>query len=787
MTANERAVYIYNKCRTLGMTHPGAIGLLGNLQGETSDFDPKSLETLYQNRFHLTDDEYVQRADAGINVYNNKTFVYDSAGFGIAQWTWWSRKKGLLDYAKSKGKSVGDLDIQIEYMVQEMQTNYTKTWKILTTTNDYREAVKICVNEYEKPANALQAIQTRNGYAKTLLGLIPDVKEENKTEEDVVAPSIPSAPNTKFDRTKVVKIALAQVGYQEKRNNSQLDDYTANAGVNNYTKYARDLDNLRGFYNGLKQGYAWCDIFVDWCFVTAYGVEQGQKLLCQKPGGAGAGCTYSMQYFQAKGQFIARNQGRPEVGDQIFFGSSLSNSYHTGLVYAVDSNRVYTIEGNTNNSASIVAEGTSVLKKSYLLSHGSIIGYGRPIWNDNYIGNGFEINVNDKIEEEENKENIVNTYPTLKYGDKGENVKKAQQLLISKGYSCGPDGADGDFGNATLAAVNKIRSDYKLLSIGIIDDKLWEILNSLVENKPQVQPKEDNVPAPTPSITKFDRQKLLDVALAEVGYYEKRSESQLDDREANGGNKNFNKYARDLDNIANYYYHDRKQGLNWCDIFCDWCFVAAYGANDSFTVNCQPQYSYGAGCPESMAYYKAKGRLDLNPQPGDQFFLSDGMGSTGHTGLVLAVNSNYSVTTIEGNQQIVGKTGIDGVVKKTRLISEIAGFGHPMYNDGYGTSDYIGKIEEPEIPEVPAEPELPEAPDVDALNVLPVLKMGMYNRSVKSLQILLAGYKYDIGTYGADSDFGNDTYNALKAFQQDYNLPITGECDLLTWNKLLNG
>ena len=787
MTINERIKYIYDEVRKAGVTHQGAIGLLGNLQGETSDFDPMSLETLYRNRFGLTDAEYVRRADAGLAVYLSKTFVYDSAGFGIAQWTWWSRKKGLLELAKSLGMSVGDLTVQVKYMLYEMQTRYTKTWQILTTTNNYEEAVKICVNEYEKPANALQAIQTRCDYAKALLMVIPDVKEEDKKEENLITPTIPSVSLVNFDRTKVIKIALAQVGYQEKRNNSQLDDYTANAGTNNYTKYARDLDGLVGFYNGLKQGYAWCDIFVDWCFVAAYGVEQGQKLLCQKAGGSGAGCTYSMQYFQAKGQFIARNQGRPEVGDQIFFGSGLSNSYHTGLVYAVDSERVYTIEGNTNNSASVVAEGTSVLKKSYILSHSSIIGYGRPIWNDNYIGNGFEINVNDEIKEEENEENVVNTYLILKYGDKGENVKKAQELLILKGYSCGPDGADGDFGNATLAAVNKIRADYKLPSTGIIDDELWEILNGLVEDKPQAQPKEDNVSAPTPSITQFDRQKLLDVALAEVGYYEKQSESQLDDREANGGQKNYTKYARDLDAIANYYYHDRKQGLNWCDIFCDWCFVAAYGINDSFTVNCQPQYSYGAGCPESMAYYKAKGRLDLNPQPGDQFFVSDGMGSTGHTGLVLAVNPDYSITTIEGNQQMIGQAGIDGVVKKTRSISEIAGFGHPMYNDGYGTPEYIGKKEESEIPEIPATPEPPAAPDMDALNILPTLKIGMYNRSVKSLQILLAGYNYNIGSYGADSDFGNDTYNALKAFQQDYNLPTTGECDLLTWNKLLNG
>ena len=40
----------------------------------------------------------------------------------------------------------------------------------------------------------------------------------------------------------LIKIAEAEVGYLEKASNSQLDDKTANAGSNNYTKYARDFD-----------------------------------------------------------------------------------------------------------------------------------------------------------------------------------------------------------------------------------------------------------------------------------------------------------------------------------------------------------------------------------------------------------------------------------------------------------------------------------------------------------------------------------------------------------------
>lgn len=184
---------------------------------------------------------------------------------------------------------------------------------------------------------------------------------------------------TTFDRQKVLDIATAEVGYLEKATNSNLDSKTANAGSNNRTKYARDLYNA-GYYNGNKQGVAWCDVFVDWCFYKAFGKTNGQALQCQT-GTLGASCTYSAQYFKNKGQFYTKN---PQVGDQIFFKDSSGDFCHTGLVYKVDSSKVYTIEGNTSSDSGVVANGGGVFKKSYALTYSRIAGYGRPKYNDNY-------------------------------------------------------------------------------------------------------------------------------------------------------------------------------------------------------------------------------------------------------------------------------------------------------------------------------------------------------------------------------------------------------------------
>ena len=169
----------------------------------------------------------------------------------------------------------------------------------------------------------------------------------------------------------VLAIAAAEIGYHEKKSNSQLDNPTANAGSANYTKYARDFDEkFPKWYNGKKNGFAWCDMFVDWCMLTAFGYADALRLLCQPERSAGAGCTYSLMYYEKQGRYHAKD---PKPGDQIFFSTahSKSNVSHTGLVEKVDGSKVYTIEGNTSDR---------VARRSYYLSDSYIVGYGRPAY-----------------------------------------------------------------------------------------------------------------------------------------------------------------------------------------------------------------------------------------------------------------------------------------------------------------------------------------------------------------------------------------------------------------------
>lgn len=177
--------------------------------------------------------------------------------------------------------------------------------------------------------------------------------------------------------SKIIAIAMAEVGYKEKKSNNQLDDKTANAGNANYTKYARDFDEkYPKWYNGRKQGIAWCDMFFDWCMLEAYGYDEALKLLCQPERSSGAGCSSSFRYYKSKGQ-----TGKdPKVGAQIFFGTAENNLTHTGLVYKYDTKKVYTIEGNTSDQ---------VAYRSYDRTATRIYGYGYPAYDEEGVDNSF--------------------------------------------------------------------------------------------------------------------------------------------------------------------------------------------------------------------------------------------------------------------------------------------------------------------------------------------------------------------------------------------------------------
>ena len=171
---------------------------------------------------------------------------------------------------------------------------------------------------------------------------------------------------------KLLEIAKCEIGYLEKSkaaveaDPSVLYDFKEGAGSDNYTKYAVEQWEER-YFNGKKQGVAWCAVFVGWCFLKAYGKDKALQLQCQpKSGNAGAGCGAASNYYKQKNRW----RSDPEKGDQIFFTDGKQMT-HTGLVEYVEGNKVHTIEGNCDGG---------VRRRSYDLNATRIAGYGHPDW-----------------------------------------------------------------------------------------------------------------------------------------------------------------------------------------------------------------------------------------------------------------------------------------------------------------------------------------------------------------------------------------------------------------------
>lgn len=160
----------------------------------------------------------------------------------------------------------------------------------------------------------------------------------------------PSKTNTVSELELVLKTAQKEIGYLEKKSNSQLDNKTANAGYNNYTKYWRDIYNWCGKN---YQGQPWCAAFVTWVFSTALNPPRAEQLLKHFP----------YIYCPTMKKLFTLN-ANPKVGDIVIFYRN-GVFAHTGIVTAVNGDQFSTIEGNTSGASGIVDNGGGVCKKTY--------------------------------------------------------------------------------------------------------------------------------------------------------------------------------------------------------------------------------------------------------------------------------------------------------------------------------------------------------------------------------------------------------------------------------------
>lgn len=154
----------------------GTAGLMGNLYAE-SGLQPNNMENAYEKKLGYNDSSYTNAVDNG--TYTN--FVHDACGYGLAQWTYHTRKQNLLNYAKAHNKSIGDIDMQLAFLIQELNVNYPGVMNTLKNATSIREASDKVLKHFENPADQSDKVKEQratfgNNFYNKFNGIQPTIE-----------------------------------------------------------------------------------------------------------------------------------------------------------------------------------------------------------------------------------------------------------------------------------------------------------------------------------------------------------------------------------------------------------------------------------------------------------------------------------------------------------------------------------------------------------------------------------------------------------------------------------
>lgn len=261
--------YIHDGLMALIGNEIGVCALMGSLYHE-SGLISNNMENAYENKPAKTggvgynDVTYTAAVDSG--AYTG--FINDGVGYGWAQWTYHSRKKGLLDTAKKMGKSIADKEVQMTWLKGELTTSFkSSVLTPLQSATNIRAASDIVVRKFENPANqseemlAKRAATSQAYYAKYKGGA-----------------STPSTPTNPSSPTKPVKVDVAK-----KKDSKLAGSYRVNASVGLNLRTGVGKTSLQVMKNGsIVQNYGYYNVASDgtiWLYVVA---PNGQVGYCSK-------------------------------------------------------------------------------------------------------------------------------------------------------------------------------------------------------------------------------------------------------------------------------------------------------------------------------------------------------------------------------------------------------------------------------------------------------------------------------------------------------------------------
>lgn len=344
MNVTEAEKRAYKKFIAAGMSAYGACGLIGNLEAE-SDFCSDKVEKLCLQRLaeagmEYTDESYTAAVDSG--EISCEDFIHPlpgkQYGYGLAMWTTPGRKTGLWTLAKSKGVSIADEEMQLEYLLGELENSFKTVFQALKTVADIQEASDMVLMKFEVPA---------------------EINDEKKIDRAMRAKAVWHRMNRED----------MNMGKTAKR---YVDVMRGWIGKNSADGSHREIIDLYNSHLPLARGYRvkytdqWCDTTI-----SAAAVQAGMTDLI----GTECGCEKHVAIFKKLGIWNEDGTITPEPGYIIVYNwddnTQPNNGYsdHIGVVESVENGMITCIEGNL---------GGAVARRTIPVGWGYIRGYAAP-------------------------------------------------------------------------------------------------------------------------------------------------------------------------------------------------------------------------------------------------------------------------------------------------------------------------------------------------------------------------------------------------------------------------
>ena len=516
--------------------NPYAIaGIMGNMKAE-SNLLPNNLQSAYEKSLGMTDEQYTKAVDNG--TYTN--FIHDSAGYGLAQWTYWSLKEDLYNLCKERNKSISDIQCQLDCLYQQLINN--KLLGYLNSTTSVRAASDIFLTKFERPKDQSEKVQiARANYGqefynqfagRTVRGGTESKMKYNNTNKPLICMMTNSTCYKETGRMAVKGILWHSTGannpwlkryVQPSDNASDKAELLAKLGKN---QYKNDWNHI-SVEAGLN---AWIGKLANGTVATVQTMPWDYR-----PWGCGSGRRGS-----CNNGWIQFEICEDALTDKAYFEAVYKEACELTAYLC----KMFSL--NPKDSVSFNGVSVPVIlchQDSYKLGLGSNHGdvynwfnkHGKTMDNVRNDVAALMTSSGTIIPNSTTTTTPINSSSScLGKGDEGPEVEQLQKNLIKLGYSCGSWGADGDFGNDTKKAVIKFQKEHGLSADGLVGPLTQAAIKTALEKLTPVS-------KPTSSTNEIYRIRLSwDNPASQIGAYRILENAINTCKTVNGNYKVFN-------------------------------------------------------------------------------------------------------------------------------------------------------------------------------------------------------------------------------------------------------